>query len=356
MDRATAPSAAGDSSGSPPNPSAVTAARDPGTDPAIVVCEQRSRTYPRCVREVDVIRTPRSARNGDVFLAVDELGGAGGEPLLLVMGLGVSRYWWPDGLVDGLVEAGFHVAAFDGRDAGGSTRFDDVPADNPLAALLRRRPPAYTGEDMADDTVAVLDALGWSSAHLFGISQGGLVAQRTALRHPRRVRTLTSYAAVPSDARAVAVLRYVRLPFLARLTRFRFPAGREGDVAAGLALARAIASPGYAFDEPETRTRVERELDAGLPSGVRDTRAQARQTGASWHGPRLRELRVPTLVLHGERDPLLRPSAGRRIATKVPGARYVELPGTGHDLPRAVWPTVVREIRALTETAVRPTD
>ncbi|MCW3818819.1 alpha/beta fold hydrolase [Micromonospora sp. DR5-3] len=298
-------------------------------------------------------RTPHTARNGDVILAVDELGGTGGEPLLLVMGLGVSRYWWPDGLVDALVDAGFHVAAFDGRDAGASTHFDDVPAGNPLAGLLRRRPTAYTAEDMTDDTVAVLDALGWQRAHLFGISQGGLVAQRTALRHPQRVHTMTSFAAVPSDARGAARLRYVRLPFLARLARHRFPAGREGDVAAGLALARAVASPGYAFDEEDVRSRVERELDAGLPSGVRDTRAQARQTAASWHGPRLRDLRVPTLVLHGEQDPLIRPAAGRRIAETVPNARYVELPGIGHDLPRAVWPTVVQEIRALANTVAR---
>jgi pimeloyl-ACP methyl ester carboxylesterase len=98
---------------------------------------------------------------------------------------------------------------------------------------------------------------------------------------------------------------------------------------------------------------VERELDAGLASGVRDTRAQARQTSARWHGPRLRELRVPTLVLQGAQDPLLRPSGGRRIAAAVPGARYVELPGVGHDLPSAVWPTVAREVRALAETAAQ---
>ncbi|MEU4422181.1 alpha/beta hydrolase [Actinoplanes sp. NPDC024001] len=294
-----------------------------------------------------MFRTPYTARNGDVRLAVDDLGGAGGEPLLLLMGLGVSRLWWPDGLVTALIDAGFSVASFDGRDAGGSTHFDDVPTGNPVSALLRRRPPAYTAEDLADDTVAVLDALGWQRAHLFGISQGGLVAQRTALRHPHRVHTLTSYAAVPSDARGAAVLRYVRLPFLTRLTRMRHPAGRAGDVAAGLDLARAIASPGYPFDEQDARLRVERELDAGLPSGVRDSRAQARQVRAPWRGPRLRDLRVPTLVLHGERDPLIRPSAGRRLAASVPGARYVELAETGHDLPREVWPTVVREIRAL---------
>ncbi|MBO3742616.1 alpha/beta fold hydrolase [Actinoplanes flavus] len=296
-------------------------------------------------------RTPYTAHNGDVRLAVDDLGGAGGEPLLLLMGLGVSRLWWPDGLVAALIDAGFSVVSFDGRDAGGSTHFDDTPAGNPLTALLRRRPPAYTAEDMADDTVAVLDALGWQRAHLFGISQGGLVAQRTALRHPDRVHTLTSYAAVPSDARGAAVLRYVRLPFLARLTRMRHSAGRDGDIAAGLDLLRAVASPGYPFDEQDARLRVERELDAGLPSGVRDSRAQARQTGASWHGPRLRDLRVPTLVLHGERDPLIRPAAGRRIAASVPNARYVELPGAGHDLPREIWPTVAREIRAHADEA-----
>ncbi|WP_433796547.1 alpha/beta fold hydrolase [Actinoplanes sp. CA-252034] len=290
-------------------------------------------------------RTPYTARNGDVRLAVDDLGGAGGDPLLLVMGLGVSRFWWPDGLVAALIDAGFSVASFDGRDAGGSTHFDDIPAGNPLTGLLRGRSYAYTAEDMADDTVAVLDALGWQRAHLFGVSQGGLVAQRTALRHPDRVHTLTTYAAVPSDARGAAALRYVRLPFLARLARMRHPGGRDGDLAAGLDLARAVASPGYPFDEQDARLRVERELDAGLPSGVRDSRAQARQTSASWHGPRLRSMRVPTLVLHGELDPLARPAAGRRIASSVPGARYVELPGTGHDLPREIWPTVIRELR-----------
>jgi pimeloyl-ACP methyl ester carboxylesterase len=298
-----------------------------------------------------VTRTQRTARNGKVTLAVEELGRTGGKPLLLVMGLGVSRYWWPDGLVDALIAAGFHVAAFDGRDAGASTHFDEVPARNPVTALLGRQPAAYSAEDMTDDAVAVLDALGWESAHLFGHSQGGLVAQRIALRHPRRVRTLTSCAAVPSDARGAAVLRYVRLPFLARLARLRFPAGREGDVAAGLALARAIASPGYPFDEHDARIRVERELDSGLPSGVRDTRAQARQTSAPWHGPWLREMRVPTLVLHGAQDPLLRSSAGRHTAAAIPGARYLELPGTGHDLPSAVWPKVAQEVRALADAA-----
>ena len=128
----------------------------------------------------------RYARHGEVRIAFTDLGGAGGEPLLLIMGLAVSRFWWPPGLVDELVRRGFHVAAYDQRDAGQSTRFPDTGAASPIAAVLRRRSPAYTAEDMTDDAVAVLDALGWESAHLFGHSMGGQLAQphRTAASRP----------------------------------------------------------------------------------------------------------------------------------------------------------------------------
>ena len=111
----------------------------------------------------------------------------------------MSRFWWPPGLVDELVRRGFHVAAYDQRDAGQSTHFPDTGAASPIAAVLRRRSPAYTAEDMTDDAVAVLDALGWDSAHLIGHSMGGQLAQRIALRHPGRVRSITSSAPLPGD-------------------------------------------------------------------------------------------------------------------------------------------------------------
>jgi pimeloyl-ACP methyl ester carboxylesterase len=286
---------------------------------------------------------PRYARNGAAEIAFEELGGAGGEPLLLIMGLGVSRFWWPPGLAGELAARGFHVAAYDQRDAGESTHFPGAGAGSPVAAALRRRSAAYTAEDMTDDAVAVLDALGWDSAHLFGHSMGGQLAQRTALRHPRRVRSITSSASLPSDVTGLAAARYVHLGLVARLARMRFPEGRNGDIALGLAVARAVASPGYPFDEAEARARIERDL----VSGVRDTAAQSRQAGAKWHGARLSELRIPALVLHGERDPLLRPAAARRTAAAIEGARLVLLPGVGHDLPAAVWPRVAAEVRAL---------
>jgi pimeloyl-ACP methyl ester carboxylesterase len=244
----------------------------------------------------------RYADNGAVRIALEDLGGAGGDPLLLVMGLGVSRFWWPQGLVGEMVRRGFHVVAYDQRDAGESTHMPDTGAHNPVAAVLRRRSAAYTAEDMTDDAAAVLDALGWASAHLFGHSMGGQLAQRTALRHPGRVRSITSSASLPGDVGRLEAARYVRLGTVARLARMKIPEGHDGDIALAVAATRAIASPAYPVDEQEVRRMAERDQ----VSGVRDTAAQSRQAGAKWHGGRLSQLRVPTLVLHGTQDPCTR--------------------------------------------------
>jgi pimeloyl-ACP methyl ester carboxylesterase len=289
----------------------------------------------------------RYARNGDVRIAFADLGGAGGDPLLLIMGLAVSRYWWPDSLVADFVDRGFHVAAYDQRDAGQSTHFPDTGTASPLAAVLRRSSPAYTAEDMTDDAVAVLDALGWDSAHLFGHSMGGQVAQRTALRHRERVRSITSSASLPSDAGSLRAGRYVRLGTVAKLARLKFPEDREGDIALAVAVIRAVASADYPVDEKAVRRMAERDH----VSGVRDTAAQSRQAGAKWHGGRLSQLHVPALVLHGAADPLLRPAAGRRTAAAISGARLVILPGVGHWLPAEVYPQIADDVRALADQA-----
>jgi pimeloyl-ACP methyl ester carboxylesterase len=290
----------------------------------------------------------RYAQNGEVRIAYEDLGGAGGDPLLLSMGLGVSRFWWPEGFVGELIKHGFHVVAYDQRDAGESTHLPEAGSGHPFATVLRRRSTAYTAEDMVDDAAAVLDAMGWESAHVFGHSMGGMVAQRLAMRYPERVRSLTSSASLPGDMSGLAAARYVRLGTLARFARMaKVPPGREGDIALGVALARGLASPGYPFDEAEVRSRVARDAT----SGVRDTQAQSRQAGAKWHGGRLGQLRVPTLVLHGAADPLLRPAAARRTAAVIRGARLVIMPGVGHDIPAALWPQVAGEVRALADGA-----
>lgn len=288
----------------------------------------------------------RWAENGPVKLAYDRLAeGADGEPLLLVTGLGVSRRWWPDGLCRALAARGFAVARYDQRDAGESTHLPRPDSGNPIAALLRKRGGAYTAEDMTDDAAAVADALGWDSAHLFGQSLGGAVAQRIALRHPERVRTLTTVSAVPGDAAGLATLRYVRLGTLARFARVRHPGTPEGDIEAGVEVARILASPARPFDEAATRAFVAGLADAG----VRDGRSQSRQIGAQWHGPPIDGIEAPTLVLHGEDDPLIRTGAARRVAARVPGARLRMLPGVGHELPEPVWDEVAAEVRRLAD-------
>ncbi|MFG3341046.1 alpha/beta fold hydrolase [Glycomyces sp. NPDC048151] len=286
------------------------------------------------------------ARNGPVSLAYEDHGGAGGEPLLLVMGSAVSRHWWPPGLIAALLGRGFHVASFDNRDAGQSTHFPAETA-HPVTALFRKRVPAYTGEDLADDAAAVMDALGWGSAHLFGHSNGGLRAQRIALRHPGRVRSLVSSAAVSSDAGPLQLLRYIRFGTVAKLARLEFPEGREGDLALSMAVSRALASPGYPFDEAETLARIEKDES----SAVRDPKSMGRQLGAHWSGGSLARLRVPATVMHGEADQLLRPSAARDLAKDLPGARLVIVPGVGHDIPPALWGRYADEIRATADRA-----
>ena len=214
------------------------------------------------------------ARNGTVDIAYDTLAGAEGEPLLLIMGLAVSRFWWPAGLGQEFAARGFAVARYDQRDAGESSRMPGTGSSNPFVAVARKR-GAYTSEDMTDDAIAVLDALGWKRAHLFGASLGGIIAQRIALRHPDRVLSVVSAAGMPSDTSGLGAGRYVRFGMLARLARLKFPEGRDGDIQMSLALARAVASPAYPFDETATREWIEREVD----SGPRDTRAQSRQAG-----------------------------------------------------------------------------
>ncbi|WP_439680783.1 alpha/beta fold hydrolase [Embleya sp. MST-111070] len=289
----------------------------------------------------------RYAHNGDVQVAFDRLEGSEGEPLLLVMGLATARFWWPLGLCRALADAGFAVARYDQRDAGQSTRMPDTATTNPFKALFGKRGDAYTSEDMTDDAIAVMDELGWERAHVFGHSLGGVIAQRIALRHPDRVLSVTSSAALPSDVSGLRVLRYLRFGLLARLARAKFPEGREGDIEAALTVWREIASPAYPFDEAAARAWVEAEVD----SGPRDTKAQSRQIGAQWHGAKLAELRRPTLVLHGEQDPILRVAAGRATAKAVDGARLVTYPGVGHDLPAALWPEIARQVGDLAATA-----
>jgi pimeloyl-ACP methyl ester carboxylesterase len=297
--------------------------------------------------------TTQYADSSGAQIAYEELGGSGGDPILLVMGLGTSRFWWPDGLVDEFVCRGFHVAAYDQRDAGQSAHFPDGPAGSPLKTLLRHSAPAYSAEDLADDAVAVADALGWQRAHLFGHSMGGLVAQRIAIRHPDRLLSLTTSSAVPSDVTGLRLLRYVQLGTVRGFTRLHFPETPDGNVDLALAVTRLLAAPGETIEKSDVTACVEKEAEHKVTS-FRDNQAQSRQIGAKWSGGRLKQITAPTFVLHGEGDPLLRVRAAHDVAAAIPGSRLRTFPGVGHFLTRPSWPAYAAAVRELADQAASP--
>lgn len=291
------------------------------------------------------------AGNGAVRLAYERIGPAGGEPLLLLMGLDSPMRWWPDGLCLELADRGFSVARFDHRDTGRSSRTVGRSGNGTSWSCA-----PYSALDMVGDTVAVLDALGWADAHLVGHSLGASVAIATALRRPARVRTLVSVSGLPRGYRIAEAARYVSPLGLARMLRVtaRRPRTREQDVRQQVALARLQASPRHPFDERWARETAR----AVAADGQGDPATAARQLAAVRADARLLRhpelLEVPLLALHGADDPLLRPSAAAALARAVPGGRAVVFAGMGHELPRRLWPALADEIARNAERSVTP--
>jgi pimeloyl-ACP methyl ester carboxylesterase len=289
----------------------------------------------------------RYARNGDVRLAYQVFGDtATGQPLLLVMGLDFQMVWWPEEFIARLVDVGFAVVRFDNRDTGLSTHFDPVERPNPWKALLGRVPPAYTARDMLDDALAVMDAVGWASAHVLGGSMGAGLAQALAMENPERVRSLISCMGLPVDAGPLRTLRYLRPGVFLRLARITPGPSDEEQVDALVAIYRAIASPGYPLPEEWARqaARTSHERQQRDPS----TTQRQLAAGRAHHYPRLETITAPTLVISGEDDPLIRRRGGRDTAARIPGARLVLYPGMGHAIPRELFGQVVEEVQRLT--------
>jgi pimeloyl-ACP methyl ester carboxylesterase len=249
---------------------------------------------------------------------------------------------WPDELCQSLAGRGHFVVRFDNRDTGGSTHLAHIPPPPLGQVLTRRRQPPYTISDMADDVAALLDGLGLGSVHLVGASMGGFIAQTVTLRHPRRVRSLTLMMTSTGSLRVGLAEPRV----YARLLRRRVISGRDAAVASAVETFRLIGSQGYPFDEAHIREIAGRSWDRGFdPAGslrqLEATVTQPNRTAA------LRQIAVPTLVIHGLADPLVGPSGGLAIARAIPGCRFIGYPGMGHDLPRPLWPEFADQIAAL---------
>ena len=285
------------------------------------------------------------ATNGLVNLTYEQWGPGEGEPLLLIVGIGVQRHFWPDGLCAEFVAKGFDVVRFDNRDAGESTHLSQLRAPSMMSLMSVPKAVApYRLSDMAADAVAVMDARGWSSAHVVGLSMGGMIAQTVAIRHPERVRSLVSISSTPSPR--------IGRPSLAARRIFLMPPARTAEQQADRMVRqfRIIGSPGYPLDEQWLRDYARSAFHrAHDPAGMRRQLAATMASGSRLRG--LRGVTAPTLVVHGAADPLIRPLAGRITAAAVRGSTLVVHPGMGHDLPRELWPRITADVARVAERA-----
>jgi pimeloyl-ACP methyl ester carboxylesterase len=279
------------------------------------------------------------ARVGDVELAYETFGVRSDPPLLLVMGLGTQMLGWRAAFCEQLSERGFFVVRYDNRDVGRSTKFSSHRPPS-AAQLLRRdtKAAAYSLADMADDGIGLLDCLGLGAAHVVGASMGGMIAQTIAFRHPDRVRSLVS---IMSNTGA----RWTGQPSLSMYGTLlrRAPRDREGYIEHQMKVFAKTGSPGFPRDENDLRELATMSFERGY-----DPAGSGRQLAAIIAAPdRTRDLatiRVPTLVIHGDKDRLVAPSGGRATAKAIPGARLMTIAGMGHDLPRPVWPRIIDAI------------
>ncbi len=256
------------------------------------------------------------ARHGDVELFYETFGGRRDPTLLLVNGLGSQCIDYAEAWCERFAVEGFQVVRFDNRDVGLSSKLDHV---------------RYSLADMAADGLAVLDALGVERAHVMGVSMGGGIVQRFAIDHPARLLTMTSaMSTTGEDGYGLAT------PDALAMLRAEPATSREEYIEMQVKSVAAYGSaPGWT-DETDTRTRAAAAYDRcfypkGRARQLKATLADGSRTDA------LRNVRTPTLVLHGSRDAIIDPSGGRRTAEVMPNARYVEIEGLGHDYPPSVW-------------------
>ncbi len=279
-----------------------------------------------------------------IHIAYETYGDPADTPLLLVMGLGAQLIAWPIDMVHAFADRGFFVVRYDNRDVGLSTKLADVGNDF-LATFMRAASGdpvtvAYRLSDMAADGIALLDYLGIASAHVAGASMGGMIAQTMAIEYPTRVRSLTSIMSTTGEPEVGA-------PTAEAMAVLLRPVGttRQEAIDASVDGSRVIGSPAF-FDEAVVRTRAAAAYDRCYhPAGVARQLLAIAASGSRAEG--LAQLNVPTLVIHGDLDPLIGVSGGKRTAELIPGARLLVIEGMGHDMAAPVVPQVVAAVTAL---------
>jgi pimeloyl-ACP methyl ester carboxylesterase len=261
------------------------------------------------------------------------------------MGFGAHLIFWPEALCQGLAAKGFRVVRFDNRDVGKSTHLAGQAAPDPRAlfaeAMGGKRPDVpYSLDDMANDAVGLMDALGVKRAHIVGASMGGMIAQLVAINHPDRTKSLISIMSttgrrdLPSgNPETLSVL-------------FRPPSSTSRDdlIDASILVQKALAGPGFRLSEAEMRARAERRTDYAPFDLAGIARQSAALIVAQPRNALLKELHCPALVLHGADDPVIPAAAAKDTAQSIPGAELIIIPGMGHDFAAGLVPIYVKHI------------
>jgi pimeloyl-ACP methyl ester carboxylesterase len=281
-----------------------------------------------------------------ITLCYETFGDPSDPSALLVMGLGTQMVAWHEDFCRELAERGLFVVRFDNRDIGRSTHLKGRPPSIAQLLVRSRSAASYTLADMADDAAALMGELELAPAHVIGASMGGMIAQTLAARHPQMVRSLVSMMSSTGSRRSGQPALRVYPMFLRRGARGRDAYIEQMErVFAMIGSAKLPRDPediralaALSYDRDHDPAGAGRQLAAILASGDRT--------------PELRRITAPTLVIHGSADPLVAPSGGRATARTIPGAKLLTIDRMGHDLPRAVWPTL---IDAIVEHALRGT-
>jgi len=286
---------------------------------------------------------PQMARANGVELCYEIFGDPAAEPLILIMGLGSQMIQWDDDFCRQLAGRGFRVVRFDNRDIGQSSKLSGGKPLSPLELLKLRlfkipvKAP-YRLSDMAEDTVGLMDVLGIKSAHIVGLSMGGMIAQEIAISFPQRVRSLTSIMSTTGNPKIPGPTREAMAVLMAPP-----PKSKEEYLARYGKTWKVLRAGSFPEDEALDPARAERTYARGLsPAG---TGRQLRAILASGsRKERLRSVKAPTLVIHGTVDPLVHPTGGKDTAASIPGAKLVMIEGMGHALPLRVWSQIIDAI------------
>ena len=265
--------------------------------------------------------------------------------VVLIMGLGMQMIAWPMPLIEQLVADGFEVLRFDNRDVGLSSFFDHLGMPNILWAGLKvnlglKVRSGYTLSDMANDTVGLLDALSIAKAHIVGASMGGMIAQLVAANHAQRVLSLTSIMSTSGRASLPGPSAKARGALLSRPTN---PHDNNAIANHYLKVFRTIGSPSSSETDEEVKARILLGIQRSHhPVGTARQLMAVAADGSRVE--RLKTISAPTLVIHGEVDPLVPIAAGRDTAASITGAQFIAVPGMGHDLAPGPLQIVTREL------------